>query len=86
MVAAPTASSSANSSDITQLLLPNLDRHLCVPLLDNLVNKNLASQDEVSRAKYELIKSTNMIDYLVELKREIEEEGGSVQETDQGER
>lgn len=69
-------------TDLTALLLPNLDRHLVLPLLDFLESKALYSPKEVLLAKYDLLKSTNMVNFVLGLKKELSE--GEVEEDDIG--
>lgn len=81
-MAAPSSSSSpaAKSTDLTAQLVPHLDRQLVLPLLDFLESQGSYSHDEVLKAKYELLKPTNMVTYVLGLKREIDgtPEGGDV--------
>lgn len=67
-------SSTSKSYDLTPSLLPHLDRHLVLPLLDFLEANETHSHDEILRAKYDLMKVTNMVNYVLELKRELGEE------------
>jgi translation initiation factor 3 subunit E len=52
--------------DLLPKLLPFMDRHLAFPLINNL-----PSSDEVAQLKYELLKNANMVDYVAELYKEI---------------
>ncbi|KDQ20948.1 hypothetical protein BOTBODRAFT_26961 [Botryobasidium botryosum FD-172 SS1] len=53
--------------DLTQKLIPHLDRHLVFPLLNHLADTNLFPIEQVQQAQYELAKGTNMVDYAVGL-------------------
>lgn len=59
---------SATTYDLTQKLIPYLDRHLCFPLLTFLSESKLYPDErEILRAQYELAKETNMVDYYTGL-------------------
>lgn len=62
----------STSTDLTSQLLPHLDRHLVLPLLDFLESRGAHSHEEVLKAKYDLLKPTNMVTYVLGLKRELE--------------
>lgn len=53
--------------DLTQTIVPFLDRHLVFPLLAHLVDHELFPVEQVQTAQYELAKGTNMVDYTVAL-------------------
>jgi len=57
--------------DLTPKLIPNLDRHLIFPLLEFLDNNESFTHEEMVQAKYDLLKSTNMTDFVGSLYREI---------------
>ena len=67
-----TAAESSASYHLTSKLVPHLDRHLVLPLLDFVESRSLYSHDDVLKAKYELLKPTNMVTYVLGIKREIE--------------
>ena len=48
--------------DLTPTMGPYLDAHLLLPLLDNLKDAKLYSEDEVIREKINVISRTNMTD------------------------
>lgn len=53
-------------------LIPHLDRHLVFPLLEFLSNQQEETQSmDTLKTKYELLKHTNMIDYVANLWGEI---------------
>ncbi|EUC67326.1 eukaryotic translation initiation factor 3 subunit E [Rhizoctonia solani AG-3 Rhs1AP] len=58
---------SAASYDLTQKLIPFLDRHLILPLLAHLAEAELFPAEHIARAQYELVKETNMLDYAASL-------------------
>jgi translation initiation factor 3 subunit E len=53
--------------DLTQKLIPFLDRHLAFPLLAHLTEISLYPIEDVQKAQYELAKGTNLVDYCVSL-------------------
>ena len=66
-----------NNHDLLPSLIKHLDRHLIFPLLDFQTGQipEDASDDEVravTQAKYELLKTTNMTDFIGNLKAELE--------------
>ncbi|KAL1991356.1 hypothetical protein VTN49DRAFT_5348 [Thermomyces lanuginosus] len=67
-----TAEEIAKEYDLLPKLVPYLDRHLVFPLLEFVSGQDDAeSQQEAARAKYELLKHTNMTDYVANLWQEI---------------
>lgn len=56
--------------DLLPKLIQHLDRHLIFPLLQFAADEEDASP-EVTKAKYELLKTTNMTDYVAQLYCEI---------------
>ncbi|KAJ5888027.1 Eukaryotic translation initiation factor 3 subunit E [Penicillium taxi] len=59
-----------NQYDLLPRLIPYLDRHLVFPLLEYCAG-NDEDDTEITRAKYELLKHTNMTDYVANLWKEI---------------
>ncbi|PWZ02639.1 eukaryotic translation initiation factor 3 subunit E [Testicularia cyperi] len=57
----------AETYDLTQTLLPYLDRHLGLPLLSHLAGTNIFSETDIAKAQYELAKNTSMVDYALQL-------------------
>ncbi|EIW70070.1 hypothetical protein TREMEDRAFT_29490 [Tremella mesenterica DSM 1558] len=53
--------------DLTQKLIPHLDRHLAIPLLNHLVDAGIFPQEKLAKAQYDLVKGTNMVDYVSQL-------------------
>ena len=62
----------SSSTDLTSKLLPHLDRHLALPLLDFLENRGTYTHEAVLKAKYQLLLPTNMVTFVLGLKREID--------------
>ncbi|CCX09811.1 putative eukaryotic translation initiation factor 3 subunit EifCe [Pyronema domesticum] len=57
----------AQKYDLTPKLIPNLDRHLVFPLLDFLDNHESFDSAEMVQAKFDLLKSSNMTDFVGQL-------------------
>ncbi|KAA8910200.1 hypothetical protein TRICI_004218 [Trichomonascus ciferrii] len=53
--------------DLTEKLMPFLDRHLIFPLIESLSSKGLYDEKQILELKYELLKDTNMTDYTGDL-------------------
>ncbi|KAL3684125.1 hypothetical protein R1sor_002147 [Riccia sorocarpa] len=53
--------------DLTAKVAPYLDRHLVFPLLEFLQAKQLYSEDQILKAKIELLAKTNMVDYMMDI-------------------
>ena len=53
--------------DLSQKIIPYLDRHLVFPLLNYLDETGFFPAEEVQAAQYELARKTNMVDYAVGL-------------------
>jgi translation initiation factor 3 subunit E len=60
----------AQQYDLLPKLIPHLDRHLIFPLLEFLSGQEEDSA-EITKTKYELLKQTNMTDYVASLWEEI---------------
>lgn len=61
----------AKESDLLPKLIQHLDRHLIFPLLQ-FVGDQDEEPAETTKAKYELLKKTNMTDYVATLYCELE--------------
>lgn len=59
--------------DLLPKLIPHLDRHLIFPLLEFLSGQEGDDAAEITKTKYELLKQTNMTDYVASLWQEINE-------------
>jgi translation initiation factor 3 subunit E len=57
--------------DLTQTIIPYLDRHLVFPLLAHLLETGHFPEKDVIAAQYELARSTNMVDYAVHLHEQL---------------
>jgi len=53
--------------DLSQKIIPYLDRHLAFPLLAYLTETGLFPAEEVQAAQYGLARKTNMVDFAVNL-------------------
>lgn len=78
MAGTNTAAAPAKTSDdivqennLLPKLIKNLDRHLIFPLLQFLSEQDDADIKEVNKSKFELLKSTNMTDYIASLYTDI---------------
>ena len=57
--------------DLTPRIAPNLDRHLVFPLLEFLQERQLYENDEILKAKIELLNKTNMVDYAMDIHKSL---------------
>ncbi len=57
--------------DLTQKIIPFLDRHLAFPLLDHLGEAGIFPEEQLWEAQYQLASGTNMIDYAQEIFRKL---------------
>jgi hypothetical protein len=65
--------------DLTHRLLPHLDRHLCLPLLDFLEQTGQYTHQDLLQAKLEILQSTNMVNYIAQLDKELDNGNGNSQ-------
>lgn len=72
-VAAMTPEEVAKANDLLPKLITHLDRHLIFPLLQFAADQDEEEQEDFTRAKYELLKKTNMTDYVATLYCELED-------------
>ncbi len=61
----------SQENNLLPKLIKNLDRHLIFPLLQFVAEQEDEDDVEMTKAKYELLKSTNMTDYVASLHTEI---------------
>ncbi|KAI9885724.1 MAG: eukaryotic translation initiation factor 3 subunit E [Watsoniomyces obsoletus] len=61
----------AREHDLLQKLIPHLDRHLVFPLLEFISSQEDEPAEEITKAKYELLKQTNMTDYVANLWQDL---------------
>ncbi|KAF5747967.1 eukaryotic translation initiation factor 3 subunit E [Tripterygium wilfordii] len=57
--------------DLTPRIAPNLDRHLVFPLLEFLQERQLYPDDQILKAKIELLNKTNMVDYAMDIHKSL---------------
>ncbi|KAL2480686.1 eukaryotic translation initiation factor 3E [Abeliophyllum distichum] len=57
--------------DLTQRIAPQLDRHLLFPLLEFLQDRGLYPEEEILKAKIELLNHTNMVDYAMDIHKSL---------------
>jgi hypothetical protein len=57
--------------DLTAKVAPYLDRHLVFPLLEFLQDKQLYADDQILKAKIELLAKTNMVDYAMDIHKSL---------------
>ncbi|OVA12388.1 Proteasome component (PCI) domain [Macleaya cordata] len=57
--------------DLTQRIAHNLDRHLVFPLLEFLQERQLHPDDQILKAKIELLSKTNMVDYAMDIHKSL---------------
>ena len=67
--AAPT--DATQETDLLPKLIPYLDRHLIFPLLEFVSGLESEESTEITKTKYELLKQTNMTDYVASLWQEL---------------
>ena len=70
--AAKTPEEVAKENDLLPKLVTHLDRHLIFPLLQFVADQEEDASPETTKAKFELLKKTNMTDYVASLYCEIE--------------
>lgn len=61
----------AKEYSILPQLIPHLDRHLVFPLIQFLEEEDEEPQPELAKLKFELLKSTNMTDFVGDLDAQI---------------
>ncbi|KAF8398324.1 hypothetical protein HHK36_017251 [Tetracentron sinense] len=57
--------------DLTPRIAPHLDRHLVFPLLEFLQERQLYADEEILKAKIELLNKTNMVDYAMDIHKNL---------------
>ncbi|XP_066260229.1 eukaryotic translation initiation factor 3 subunit E isoform X2 [Euwallacea similis] len=57
--------------DLTAKIGQYLDRHLVFPLLEFLSAKEIYDETEVLKAKLEILSKTNMIDYAIDIRKQL---------------
>ena len=61
----------ADEYDLLPKLIPHFDRHLIYPLLEFVSGQEAKDYLDTTKSKYELLKPTNMTDYVANLWKEI---------------
>lgn len=56
---------------MTWKVAPQLDRHLVFPLLEFLQERQLYNDEEILKAKIELLSETNMVDYAMDIHKSL---------------
>lgn len=77
------ASTDAATYDLTSLISPYLDLHMMFPLLeyiDSLISTGSISYSslDVAQARLELLKPTHMVDYAMDIYREVHGEDATI--------
>lgn len=81
---APTSTpTDASRYDLTPLISPHLDLHMLFPLLeyiDSLISSNSISysSQDVAQARLSLLKPTRMVDYAMDIYKEVHGEGADI--------
>jgi len=57
--------------ELTNKLCPYLDRHLVIPLMEFLTVKGIYDETDLLRYKLELLSSTSMVDYTMDVHRNL---------------
>uniref|UniRef100_A0A199UAI7 Eukaryotic translation initiation factor 3 subunit E N-terminal domain-containing protein n=1 Tax=Manihot esculenta TaxID=3983 RepID=A0A199UAI7_MANES len=57
--------------DLTPRIAPNLDRHLVLPLLEFLQERQLYLEEQIFKSKIELLSKTNMVDYAMDIHKSL---------------
>ncbi|KAM0021170.1 putative eukaryotic translation initiation factor 3 subunit E [Helianthus debilis subsp. tardiflorus] len=57
--------------DLTPRIAPNLYRHLVFPLLEFTQERQLYPNDQILKAKIDLLNNTNMVDYAMDIHTEV---------------
>jgi translation initiation factor 3 subunit E len=57
--------------ELTTKLGPFLDRHLVIPLMEFLTVKGIYDETDLLRGKLELLSNTNMVDYTMEVHKNL---------------
>lgn len=69
--AAHSTTNAEEEYDLLPKLIPYLDRHLVFPLLEFATVHEGEDADDITKSKYELLKHTNMTDYVANLWQDI---------------
>lgn len=61
----------ASKYDLTPRIAPQLDRHLVFPLFEFLQERGLYPEEDILKAKIELLNNTNMVDYAMDIHKSL---------------
>eukprot|EP00878_Enallax_costatus_P001579 GHUV01001730.1.p1 GENE.GHUV01001730.1~~GHUV01001730.1.p1 ORF type:complete len:425 (+),score=152.73 GHUV01001730.1:184-1458(+) len=57
--------------ELSATLFKYLEKHLCFPLLEFLQEKAIYNEDDIMRAKIALLQNTNMVDFAMDIHKEL---------------
>lgn len=57
--------------ELSRTLAKFLDKHLCFPLLEFLQDRGVYNEDDILKAKIELLQNTNMVDFAMDIYKEL---------------
>lgn len=57
--------------ELSATLFKYLEKHLCFPLLEFLQDKGVYNEDDIMRAKIALLQNTNMVDFAMDIHKEL---------------
>lgn len=63
--------------DLVSTMSPFMDLHMMFPLINFLEEQSLYAQQDLLKTKIDLLRPTNMVDYTIDLVKELEGEGSS---------
>lgn len=59
------------TTDLTSTVSPFLDRHLVFPLLEFVQDRRIFPEEEILKAKIDLLAKTNMVDYAMDIHKSL---------------
>jgi len=57
--------------ELSRTLAKFLDKHLCFPLLEFLQDRGVYNEEDILKAKIELLQNTNMVDFAMDIYKEL---------------
>jgi translation initiation factor 3 subunit E len=57
--------------ELSRTLSKFLDKHLCFPLLEFLQDRGVYNEEDILKAKIELLQNTNMVDFAMDIYKEL---------------
>lgn len=78
-----TDASALAKHDLTQKVIQHLDRHLAIPLIEHLNEVGIFPADQLSKAHYDLVKGTNMVDYIQQVQEQMQAHGMETEKSGQ---